>query len=209
LKAPSYGEPGVDVMYGIRKDWLLYRWLQLRTEFLISNSSTVLKDRSVQSGSDFSSVMDSFPHLPAEGTGYTNIRYFDIDIQLRYLEIPLLLKAEKSLRRNLSIGLEIGYSLKLFPKDGSKATFLREAKSSDLTEEERQNFRFDYRTTTNNENYSYYGGGICPTIGTYVNYSRFHLGLRYQVDYIDWVSGIVIGEDIPLHIFSFSMGYRF
>jgi len=35
LKESSYGEPGVDVMYGIRKDWQLYRWLQLRTEIRI------------------------------------------------------------------------------------------------------------------------------------------------------------------------------
>lgn len=209
LKEPSYGEPGVDHLFGIGKDWQLYRWIQLRTELLISNSSTLLKDRSVQSGSDLYDVLRRFPYLPDETTGFTDIRYFDIDIQLRYLEIPLLLKVEKSMRKNLSLGLEIGYSLKLFPKDASKATFLREVKSADLTEEERQDFRFDYRATSNSENYSYYGGGICPTVGTYVNYSRFQVGLRYQVDYIDWVSSIVIGEDIPLRIFILSMGYRF
>jgi glycosyltransferase involved in cell wall biosynthesis len=149
-----------------------------------------LKDRSVQSGSDLGSVINSFPHLPDEGTGYTDICYFDIDIQLKYLELPLLLKVEKLLRKNLSLGLEIGCSLKLFLKDASNATFLREVKSADLTEEARPNFRFDYRTTSNSENYSYNGGGICPAIGTYVNCSRFHVGLRYQVDYIDWVSSI-------------------
>jgi len=209
LKEPSYGEPGMAYLYGIGKDWQLYRWIKLRTELLISNSSTLLKDRSVQGGSDLYDVLRRFPYLPDESTGFTDIRYFDIDIQLRYLEIPILLKAEKSLRRNLSIGLEIGYSLKLFPKDGSKATFLREVKSTDLTEEERQNFRFDYRATSMSENYSYYGGGICPTVGTYVNYTRFQVGLRYQVDYIDWVSSIVIGEDIPLRIFILSVGYQF
>jgi hypothetical protein len=209
LRNPSYSEPGINVIYGISKDWKLYRWLQLRTELLISNSTTALKNRSVQSGSDLYDVLRRFPYLPDENTGFTDIRYFDIDIQLRYLEIPFLLKAEKLLRQNLNLGFEIGYSLKLFPKDSSKTHFLRELKSTDLTEEERQNFRFDYRTTSMSENYSYYGGGICPTIGMYVNYSRFQVGLRYQVDYIDWVSSIVIGEDIPLRIFSISMGYQF
>lgn len=203
FREPSYGDPGVSYLYGVGKDWKLYRWIHLRTEVLISNSSTALKNRSVQTSYPF----DNFPYLPNEAR---TISYFNIDIQLRYLEIPLLLKVDKSLRKNLSIGLEIGYSLKFPPKDASKTTVLRRVKSTDLTEEERQNFRFDYRVTSwPGENYSYSGGGICPTIGIYVNYSRFQLGLRYQVDYIDWVSSIVIGEDIPLRIFSLSMGYRF
>jgi hypothetical protein len=202
LKKPSYGEPGMDFMYGISKDWSLYRWIQLRTELLISYSGTSLKDRSVQS----SFYYDSFPYLPDEPC---TIRYFDIDIHLRYLEIPLLLKVEKSLRKNLNIGLEIGYSLKFPPKDASKNIVLREIKSTELTEDERQHFRFDYRITNMNENYNYSGRGLCPNVGMYVNYMKFQIGLRYQVDYVDWVSEIVIGEDIPFHIFNFSMGYQF
>jgi hypothetical protein len=202
LRNPSYSEPGINVIYGISKDWKLYRWLQLRTELLISNSTTALNDRSVQTSEPF----DNFPYLPNE---LRTISYLDIDIHLRYLEIPLLLRAERPLRKNLSVGLEMGYSLKFPLKDASHNTVLRRIKSIDLTDEQRQNFRFDYRTTSMSENYSYYGSGICPTIGMYVNYSRFQVGLRYQVDYIDWVSSIVIGEDIPLRIFSLSMGYRF
>ena len=203
LKKLSYSEPGMDIMYGIGKDWRLYRWIQLRTELLISNSTTALKNRSVQGSEPY----DNFPYLPNVAI---TISYFNIDIQLRYLEIPLLLKVEKSLRKNLSIGLEIGYSLKFTLKDASKTAHLRRIKSTDLTEEEQQNFRFDYRVTGwPGENYSYQGRGLCPTFGTYVNYSRFQIGLRYQVDYIDWVSSIVIGDDIPLRIFNFSIGYQF
>lgn len=202
LKKPSYGEPGVDVMYGISKDWPIYRCIKLRTELLISHSSTFLKDKSVQA----SFYYEDFPYLPNEPM---TISYFNIDIQLRYLEIPLLLKAEKSLQRNLSIGLEIGYSLKFPPKDASRNTVLRRIESTELTEEERQNFRFDYRCTGTSENYSYRGRGLCPTVGTYVILSRFQVGLRYQVDYINWVSSIVIGKNVPLRIFSLSMGYRF
>ncbi len=202
LKSLSYGEPRVNYLYGLGKDWKLYRWIQLRTEILISHSSTLLKDRSVQS----SFYYESFPYLPDEPC---TIRYFDIDIQLRYLEIPLLLKVEKSLRQNLSIGLEIGYSLKFPPKDASKNTVLRRIKSTELTEEERQHFRFDYRITNMNENYDYSGRGLCPNFGMYVNYTKFQIGLRYQVDYVDWISEIVIGEDVPFHIVNFSMGYRF
>lgn len=202
LKKLSYSEPGMDIMYGIGKDWHIYRWIQLRTELLISHSSTMLKNRSVQP----SLYIDHFPYLPNEAR---KISYFDIDIRLRYLEIPLLLKVEKSLRKNLDIGLEVGYSLKFPPKDASRATVLRRINSTDLTEEERQNFRFDYRFTGTGENYSYHGTGLCPTVGLYANYSRFQVGLRYQVDYIDWVSSIVIGDDIPLRIFNFSIGYKF
>ncbi|MDW7681113.1 MAG: hypothetical protein SCK70_11150, partial [bacterium] len=197
LKEPSYSEPGVNYLYGIGKDWRLYRWIQLRTELLISHSSTFLKDRSVHTIDPY----ESFPYLPNEPI---TISYFDIDIKLRYLEIPLLLKVEKSLRKNLSIGLEIGYSLKFPSKDASKTTVLKRIESTELTEEERQNFRFDYRVTGTGENYPYRGRGRCPTVGTYVNYSRFQVSLRYRVDYIDWVSSIVI--DIPLRIFSLSMG---
>ncbi|HET55594.1 MAG TPA: hypothetical protein ENN33_10315 [Ignavibacteria bacterium] len=202
LKESSYSEPGVNYLYGIGKDWSLYRWIHLRTELLISHSSTALKNKSVQA----SLYIHDFPYLPNVAS---TINYFNIDIQLRYLEIPLLLKMEKSLRKNLSIGLEIGYSLKFPPKDSSKATVLRRIKSTDLTEEERQNFRFDYRITGTGENYSYQGRGLCPTVGTYVILSRFQVGLRYQVDYINWVSSIVIGKNVPLRIFSLSMGYQF
>jgi len=203
LRNPSYSEPGINVMCGISKDWNLYRWVQLRTELLISHSSTLLKDKSVQS----SFYYDSFPYLPDEPC---TISYFDIDIHLRYLEIPLLLRAERPLRKNLSIGLEMGYSLKFHLKDASHNTVLRRIKSIDLTDEQRQNFRFDYRGTGwPGENYSYHGRGLCQTVGTYVNCLRFQISLRYQVDYIDWVSSIRIGEDIPLRIFSLSMGYRF
>ncbi len=209
LKTPSYSEPGRDYLYGIGKDWKLYRWIHLRTEVLITNSATALKNKTVQSGSDLSEVIRSFPHLPDEPTSYDDIHYFNIDFQLRYLEIPLLLKVEKTLRRGLSIGLELGYSLRLFPKDASKATYQREVKSTDLSQEERQNFRFDYRFTSNSENFSYSGRGLCPTVGAYVDYSRFQVGLRYQVDYVDWVSSIVIGYDAPLRVWNLSMGYRF
>jgi hypothetical protein len=126
------------------------------------------------------------------------------------LEIPLLFKVEKSLQKNLSIGLEIGYSLKFPPKDASQTTVLRRVESTDLTEVERQNFRFDYRATSwPGENYSYNGRGLCPNFGMYVNYSRFQVGLRYQVEYINWVSSIRIGKDIPLRIFVLSMSCRF
>lgn len=209
LKEPSYGDPGMGYLYGIGKDWRLYHWIQLRTEVLVTNSATALKNRTVQSGSDLPDVIRSFPHLPNEGTGFTDIRYFDFDIQLRYLEIPLLLKVEKTLRKNLSIGLELGYSIKFHPKDASRTTFLRTVKSTDLTEEERKNFRFDFRTTSIGENYSYHGRGLCPNFGMSVHYSKFQIGLRYQVDYVDWVSSIVIGEDVPLRIWNLSMGYRF
>jgi len=203
LKEPSYGEPGMAYLYGIGKDWQLYRWIKLRTELLISYSSTFLKNKSVQA----SFYYEDFPYLPDEPC---TIRYFDIDIQLRYLDIPLLLKVEKSLRKNLSIGMEIGYSLKFHPKDTSKNTFLRKIESTELTEEERQNFRFDYRFTSwPSEDYSYNGRGLCPNVGMYVNYMKFQIGLRYQVDYVDWVSEIVIGEDIPFHIFVLTMGYQF
>jgi hypothetical protein len=202
LKEPSYGEPGGSYLYGIGKDWQLYRWIQLRTELLISHSSTLLKDRSVHTLDPY----ESFPYLPNEPR---TISYFDIDIHLRYLEIPLLLRVERSLRKSLSIGLEIGYSLKFPLKDASQNTVLRRIKSIDLTDEQRQNFRFDYRGTNNNENYSYHGRGLCPNFGMYVNYTKFQIGLRYQVDYVDWVSSIVIGEDVPLRFFSLSMGYRF
>lgn len=203
LKKPSYGEPGVSYLYGIGKDWKLYRWIQLRTELLISNAKAALKDRSVQP----SYLIRDFPYLPSQAI---TINYYDIDIQLRYVEIPLLLKVEKSLQKNLSIGLEIGYSLKFPPKDGSRNTIQREIKSTDLTEEERENFRFDYRFTSwPGEDYSYNGRGLCPTVGMYVDYSKLLIGWRYQVDYVDWVSEIRIGEDIPLRIFILSMGYRF
>jgi len=209
LKSPCYGEAGLSYLYGIGKDWRFYRAIQIRTELLISNSSTVLKNRTVQSGSDLWEVFNKFPHLPDETSGFTDIRYFDIDIQLRYLEIPLLLKVEKFLHKNLRLGLEAGYSFKLFTKDASEATFLRVVKTADWTTEERQDFRFDYRATTMSENYSYCGGGICPTIGMYVSYSKYQVGLRYQVDYIDWVSSIVVGENIPLRIFILTTSYRF
>lgn len=208
LKEPSYSDPGMSYLYGIAKDWRLYRWIQLRTELLISNSNTALKNKSVQIGSDIGRVIGSFPYLPDEGTGYTDVRYFDIEIQTRYLEIPFLLKVEKSVRKNLHIGLEIGFSLKVFPKDASKATFLKVVKSTDWSTVERQNFRFDYRFTRTSENNSYSGRGLCPTVGTYADYSRFQVGLRYQVDYVRWVSSIVIGNDVPLRIFVLSMSYR-
>ncbi len=201
FKELSYGNPGVSYLYGIGKDWKLYRWIQLRTELLISNANAALKDRSVQP----SYLIRDFPYLPSQAI---TINYYDIDIQLRYVEIPLLLKVEKSLQKNLGIGLEIGYSLKFPPKDGSRNTIQREIKSTDLTEEERKNFRFDYRFTGTGENYSYQGRGLCPTVGTYVDYSRFQVGLRYQVDYVRWVSDIVIGKDVPLRIFVLSMSYR-
>ncbi len=35
LKEPSYGEPGMSYIFGITKDWSLYRWIQLRTELLM------------------------------------------------------------------------------------------------------------------------------------------------------------------------------
>ncbi|RIK59266.1 hypothetical protein DCC62_28860 [candidate division KSB1 bacterium] len=204
LKEPSYGDPGMSYLYGIGKDWRLYRWIQLRTEVLITNSATALRNKSVQRREDLFPI---FPYLPAEET---TISYIDIDIQLRYLEIPILLKVEKTLRKNLSIGLELGYSLKFPPKDASRSTLLREIKSTDLTEEERQSFRFDYRGTHSiGENYSYHGRGLCPNFGMSVHYSKFQIGLRYQVDYVDWVSSIVIGEDVPLRIWNLSMGYRF
>lgn len=209
LKTPSYSEPGMDYLFGIGKDWRLYRWIHLRTEVLITNSATALKNKSVQIGSDLGEVINSFPHLPDEPTSYDDIRYFNIDLQLRYIEIPLLLKVERSLRRNLRIGMELGYSLRLFPKDASKAIHLRVVKATDLTDDERKNFLFDYRFTSNSENYSYSGRGLCPTVGTYVDYSRFQVGLRYQVDYLDWVSSIVIGYDAPLRVWNLSMGYRF
>jgi len=203
LKEPSYGEPGVGYLYGIGKDWRLYRWIELRTEILISSSATVLKNRSVQTSYPY----DNFPYLPKEEI---TIDYYDIDIQLRYLEIPLLLTVETSLQKNLSIGLEMGFSLKFPPKDASQATVLRRIKSTDLTEEERQNFRFDYRVTSwPSEENSYRGRGLCPNVGMYVNYMKFQIGLRYQVDFVDWVSEIVIGEDIPFHIFVLTMGYQF
>lgn len=182
----------------------------MRTEVLITNSATALRNKSVQIGSDIGGVIGRFPYLPDEGTGYTYVRYYDIDIQTRFLEIPLLLKVDKLVQKNLHIGLEIGYSLKFFPKDASKATILRRMNSTDLTEEEQQNFRFDYRFTSwPGEDYSYHGRGLCPNFRMFVRYSSFQVGLRYQVNYIDWVSGIRIGEDIPLRIFILSMGYRF
>ena len=76
LKKPSYGEPGVDVMYGISKDWSIYRCIKLRTELLISYSSTFLKDRSVQSGCDVYEVFRRFPYLPDETTGFTRYSLF-------------------------------------------------------------------------------------------------------------------------------------
>lgn len=209
FKEPSYGDPDLSYLYGIGKDWRLYRWIQLRTEVLITNSATALRNKSVQIGSDIGGVIGRFPYLPDEGTGYTDVRYYDIDIQTRFLEIPLLLKVDKLVQKNLHIGLEIGYSLKFFPKDASKATFLKVVKSTDWTAVERQNFRFDYRFTRTSENYSYHGRGLCPNFGMSVHYSKFQIGLRYQVDYVDWVSSIVIGEDVPLRIWNLSMGYRF
>lgn len=202
FKEPSYGDPGMSYLYGIGKDWRLYRWIQLRTEVLITNSATALKNKSVQS----SYLIRDFPYLPSQAI---TINYYDIDIQLRYVEIPLLLKVEKSVQKSMSIGLELGYSLKFPPKDASKATILRRMNSTDLTEEEQQNFRFDYRVTGTGENYSYHGRGLCPNFGMFVHYSKFQIGLRYQVDYVDWVSSIVIGEDVPLRIWNLSMGYRF
>jgi hypothetical protein len=202
LKKPTYSEPGINVMYGISKDWSIYRWIQLRTEFLISYSSTFLRNRSVHTIDPYI----RFPCLPNEPI---TISYFDIDIQLGYLDIPLLLKAEKLLRKNLNIGLEIGYSLKFPLKDASKNTIVRRIESTELTEEERQNFRFEYRCTNNNENYSYHGKGFCPNFGMYVNYMKFQIGLRYQIDSVNWVSSIVLGKDIPFHIINFSMGYYF
>lgn len=203
FRKPSYGDPGVSYLYGVGKDWKLYRWIHLRTEVLISNSTTALKNKSVQRRSD---LIRSFPYLPPE---QTTISYFDIDVQLRYFEIPILLKVEKTLRKSLSVGLELGYSVKFPPTDASRSTILRVIKSTDLTEEERQNFRFDYRVTGTGENYSYNGRGLCPNFGMSVRYSRFQIGLRYQVDYVDWVSSIVVGEDVPLRIWNLSMGYRF
>lgn len=202
VRAPSYSEPGMDYLYGIGKDWRLYRWIQLRTEVLISNSTSALRSKSVQP----SVYIDHFPYLPTEET---TISYFDIDIQLRYLEIPILLKVEKTLRKNLSIGLELGYSLKFPPKDASRTTVQRRINSTDLTEEERQDFRFDYRFTGTGENYPYHGRGLCPNFGMFVHYSKFQIGLRYQADYVDWVSSIVIGDDTPLRVWNLSMGYRF
>ncbi len=203
LREPSYGEPGMSYLYGIGKDWRLYRWIQLRTEVLITNSATAVRNKSVQP----SYLIRDFPYLPSQAI---TINYYDIDIQLRYVEIPLLLKVEKSVQKNMSIGLELGYSLKFPPKEASKATILRRMNSTDLTEEEQQNFRFDYRFTSwPGEDYSYHGRGLCPNFGMFVHYSKFQIGLRYQVDYVDWVSEIRIGEDIPLRVFILSMGYRF
>jgi len=201
LKESSYGEPGMDHLFGIGKSWHLYRWIQFRTEVLISKSDTALKNRSILS----SYYIRSFPYLPNEPI---TIRYYDLDIRLEYLEMPLLFTAQRSFRKNLSIGLELGYSLKFLRKDASKLTFLRGIESTDLTEKERQNFRFDYRVTGTGENYSYHGRGLCPTVGMYFFYSKFQIVFRYQVDYIDWVSSIVLGEGIPLNIFSLSMGYQ-
>jgi hypothetical protein len=202
LKEPSYGKPSVSYLYGIGKDWKLYRWVQLGTELLISNSSTQLKNRSVQT----SYYNENFPRLPNKST---TITYVNIDLKTRYLEFPILFKVDKSLQKDLIIGLEVGCSIKFLLKDASETIVLKSVYTSDLTEEERQNFRFDYRFTNNSENYSYRGRGLCPIVGMYADYLKCRIGLRYQVDYIDWVSSIVIGEDIPLHIIILSIGYQF
>ena len=43
----------------------------------------------------------------------------------------------------------------------------------------------------------------------FVHYSKFQIDLRYQADYVDWVSSIVIGDDVPFRIWNLSMGFRF
>ena len=203
VKEPSYGEPGVSYLFGIGKDWRLYRWIQLRIEVLISNSTTALRSKSVHT----TELYDDFPYLPSKAI---QISYFEIDIELRYLEIPILFNVEKTLRKNLSIGLELGYSLKFPPNDASKATVQRRINSTELPEDERQNFRLDYRVTGwLGENYSYRGRGLCPNFGMFVHYSKFQIDLRYQADYVDWVSSIVIGHDVPFRIWNLSMGFRF
>ncbi len=167
---------------------------------MISKSNTVLRNKTVQS----SYYVRSFPRLPDEPV---TIRYYDLEIGLEYTEVPLLLAMERRLTHNLSVGFELGYSLKFLRKDESKLTFLKAVKSTHLTEKDRQSFRFDFRFTGISENYSYHGRGLCPTLGMYCLWRKFRLTFRYQVDHIDWVSSVVLGDDVPLRIFSLSIGY--
>ena len=201
LKEPAYCKPGKSLLFGFGKYWQLNQSLGLRTELVSSRTIAMVKNKSVQP----SYLYGIFPNLSDEET---SIRYFDVDIRLQWLEIPILITAEMKLRKYLSIGMEIGYSLKFPIGDGSESTLLRRMNVTDLSEEEQRNFRYDYRFTNIGENYSYAGNSFCPTAGFYLIYSRLQLDVRYQYAIVDWVTNIVM-QDMPLRTMNFSVGYYF
>ncbi len=202
LKNPSYSRPSVAAIYGMTKNWPINDALGLEIGFLFANAKTTLQDKSILNFYP----LHAYPYLPVE---LSEIYFYDIHINLHFLEMPLLLQVNKALRKNLAIGLEVGGSIRFHVRDTSSAVVLKKVKVANLTAEERKDFRFDYRVTNEDENHSYSGRGVCPILGIHIVYSRLKLELRYQIDSIHWVSGIFMGGNLPFYSASALIGYQF
>jgi len=202
LKNFSYSEPNIALQYGLTKDWRIYKGVGISSGIFISRANTKINDKYLYSsfGGDI-----NYPHLSSVDVTIKNI---DLEVQLQFTEIPIVLTVEQELSGHSAIGLMGGYTLKFIAWDHSEAVNNHEFSSAELSEQEKADFRFDCRVTGDGENYAYRGSGLCPTLGIYIKYLKFKLSLSYKIDQVKWITGIVIGNDVPFHFISIALNYQ-
>jgi len=106
----------------------------------------------------------------------TSVRYENIYISVRYIDIPLLLKYYLQLQKDLKLSLIVGPSLSLVNSDKSTRKLIRE---EDLDVDEWDNYPFDY-VLWDGPTAFHTGGGFSFNVGAGFNWKWFTIEFIYS-----------------------------
>jgi len=130
--------------------------------------------------------------------------YYDIDISLKFIEIPILLAIKKQIKENINIRFYIGPSLAIQLDENTKYKQLKKC-----LPEEPNGCKLDYLWSEGEGCFFLYNSGLVSNYGISLDWQFFETSFRYSRDIhdIDCINGIDPRRNI--HTFSIFIGFIF
>jgi len=169
-------EPGI--VLGIGREWPITKYTTISGEINYSVQETYLKNKKIK----------------PNNWNFYDVTEEDIICSLRCFELPFNIKQYFNLGKNFKLQLNIGAFLNVHTKDLSERELKRYYVLDFLNEEERKNFKFNYRSTSMSEDYSYNASRLNYEFGFGFVWSRYQLECRYQIKRVKWISFVYIDK---------------
>jgi hypothetical protein len=165
---------------GFGREWPLVRNTVIVGEINFFQQRNNLKNKTI--GSSDTSFIE------------TSLETYNIHCVLMKIVMPIIIRQYFNIGEKLKIYLQTGLFINISTKDKSYNELLYSNPNIGL-----KKVKYDYRTTTMNQNGSYQGTVCNFGFGLGVTWSKFQLESRYQIQYIDWFNFICINKKIEFY----------
>jgi len=187
--------PKPGILLGIGKEWRIFRNTYITGGIQYSVQKSTLNNKTIKPGG-WEGYNIYVPRL--------NLKY-----SVGYLEIPFCIKQYFPFcSRHISFFIDAGIILNIYANDMSEKEYLGDISIEDLSEEEREEYNFDFRYTSYAENYSYCGSGLYPSAGFGFVWSCYQIEFKYQKKHIFWANYIYIDKYLKSYSVNFIVNFK-